>query len=520
MSLLTAARSYLTRQVGGGELGGALTSRSGGGIGGVVMRGTSAAPRRSTAQLLRLWAESAPVRLAGLIIGNHYAAASWSLLRPATARRTRSALLRSRVAAAPAGERRDALVAKLVDDGDLVEVEDHPFLRMVAAGCEVAPWLSLPGYEVEWLSYLTRRMVGEDLRILIRGVGGVPVMWVPIPPHWMQAPTAERPTFRMTLNGRQVDLPPEDVAWQRTPTLDDPYDRGAGTGHALDHEIAIDEYAAAHLVDFLRNRARPDLLIMGPGLTPGPQTEAMEERWMSGLGGRGKAGLPYFLGTPAGIDKAEITIHDLQKTAADMPLAELRREEFDTILMVFGVPPDVVGRTESSNRSTAYMAKKNLRDNTIVPDLEARRRFLQHRFFGRVGGRAAEYLGEERLIVHYTLPPLIDQEVRAELIKALPYAFSQNQVLAVAGMEGVEGGDRRWFVPAGITVRDLEAEDAGAPPPPKPEAKAATAQLEAIAEALMGGEPAAALVERLALPPASAEALTRAAERLGFGAGE
>lgn len=509
MSLWTAARSALTRDV-TGFAPEALTARGAGGLSGVVMRGSTGAPRRSVAQLLKLWGESAWVRLACDVIGNRYASARWSLLRPVARSRSRTALLRAAYERASAVDQvraglsaRDAFVRSALDQGDMEEVPEHPFLRMIEAGVSAAPWMELPGYEVEKLAYLTRRIAGEDVRVLIRGALGIPVAWVPIPPHWLQAPTQERPTFRLTLRGLPVDIPPEDVAWHRTPALDDPFARGVGTGHALDHEIAIDEYAAAGLVDLLRNRARPDLLIMAPGLSK-PATERLEEEWLGRLQGRGKLGLPHFIGTPPGLDLREITVRDLQKSPADLELVDMRKEEADTILMVFGVPPDTIGRTESSNRATAFQAEKNLRGNTVIPDLESRRRFLQHRFFGEGRG---EYLGEDRLLVHYAMPPLIDHEVRAELIRALPYAFDQNKVLGVAGFDPVEGGERRWFVPAGITVRDLSEETVTA---------TVARVTDADVEALLAGEAPRALARRLALPPAAEDALVETAARLGF----
>ena len=120
------------------------------------------------------------------------------------------------------------------------------------------------------------------------------------------------------------------------------------------------------------------------------------------------------------------------------------------LVQVWGVSPDTIGASANSNRATAYQAKKNLRENTITPRLESRQRFFQSRFFDARGDRPAEYMGEDRIVVRYELPPLVDEEQRLDAMKAAPWIANEAEWRRVQGLEPREGAENRRFLPLGI----------------------------------------------------------------------
>lgn len=182
----------------------------------------------------------------------------------------------------------------------------------------------------------------------------------------------------------------------------------------------------------------------------------MQENWNADLQGSHKAGLAHFLSFPlpaAAGARAQPVIQDLNKSPADLGIAESRRLRRDVFLQVWGVPPDVIGATESSNRATAFQAEKNLRRNRLVPDWESRRNWLQCRFFEPMGGREPEYPGG--WIVGYRPPRLDDVETKTEIIKSASHALPHNAILRAAGEDPVEGGDDLYFVPNTVTPLTL-----------------------------------------------------------------
>ncbi len=238
------------------------------------------------------------------------------------------------------------------------------------------------------------------------------------------------------------------MAWQRVPDAANPFARGAGIAGALDHEIEIDEQASAYLASIMKNRARPDLVIMGPGMGRREQQE-MQEDWMSELGGKLRQGVVHFLGVPPSVKASEVIIKDLNKTAADMEMSLMRQHERDIILQVWRVPPDVIGASQHSNRATAFQADVNLRQNAILPSLESRRRFLQTRFFDQRGDREPEYR-EDRLTLMYDLPMLVDADQRIEMAKAVPYTVYENELRKWMSLPPTDGGDEVRWIPRGI----------------------------------------------------------------------
>lgn len=416
---------------------------------------------RTRDQLALLYNTNPWIRLALDVVASRRASARWTLLLPtASTSRARSiarSVITAKVMDGDDERRRQKEIHKLVASGEAEEIIDHPFLRMIENGVTLGGHLDLPGYEIERLSQISHDAQGEIILILGRDPKSkIPVCWFPVPAHWVEPPDNTHPgSFRVRLAaGQSEDFPPEDVVWYRVPSLTNPYDRGVGVLSSLDRDTEIDERFANYLAAYLKNRARPDLLIMGPGIDA-DSAGLLKAQWARDMGGAIRQSVTHFLGIPKTARAQDIVVKDLQTTAADLQASELRDQEKRIILQVCRVPPDIVGDTTSSNRSTAYQAERSLRTNKTVPELESWRRFLDARFFREWGGRRPEYMGEDRIIVSYRLPPLVDQEAMVELMKAAPFAFTEEDLRDAAQLPRLEGSERRRFVPVNVSIHDI-----------------------------------------------------------------
>lgn len=419
---------------------GAVLARSLGSQGSLALGRTPGTSGRSRFALARLWAENPWVRLAGDVVAAREAAASWFLLKPIAANGQR-AVKRYR------GLRpweKDLHLGAAVDAGELSEVHDHPFLDMLAAGTQGAPaWIELPGHEVDKLERITLDLLGSFFYVIFRDPAlGHPVRWWPVSPLWIQPPRPSNPHFVIGSN----NFPPEEIAWYRQPRPDAPYGEGSGVAGALDHEIQINESAAEYQAALYRNRGRPDLLVMAPGLGQ-TEYERFEASWRAHQGPR-HAGYAHFVGYSEGVPgsgKPSILVKDLSHSPADLDLEEGQKARRDAILQVWRVPQAVIGATESSNRATAREAERFIRRNRITPDLESRRNWLQQRFFEpRAPTGRPEFEGE--WIVAYRLPPLDPEEDRIALMTSEPRGFRENDVFRAAGVEPIKGGEDRYFL--------------------------------------------------------------------------
>lgn len=411
--------------------------------------------RRSRESLLGLYRANPWVRLAGDVVAGRQSAAEWFLLLPKGARGQRAA---RRVRRSVPWKRAE-LVDRSLHDDELQEVDDHPFLEMMRLGLRDAPFgLDLNGHEVDKLERLTVDLMGEFYYALIRDSRlGFPTRWWPLPPTWVRKPQRGQPDFELT-HGAGGRIPVEDMAYFRQPRPDAPLDNGTGVAESLDHKIQRSESADQYTNALLRNHASPNLLISGPGLGK-VEEERFEEKWRTATAGPLRAGMAFFMGYPApaaGSGRSGVSVEQLSHSPSDMDLEVASKNDRDAILQVWRVPPDVVGITEKgSNRATSHAAEQFMRDNRTVPDLESRRNWLQNRFFEPFQGGKAEYEGG--WILDYRLPDLVNPEDQIDVIKSIPWAFSQAQIQAAAGVDAVEGSEERWGVPDAVQiVNDLD----------------------------------------------------------------
>lgn len=111
-------------------------------------------------------------------------------------------------------------------------------------------------------------------------------------------------------------------------------------------------------------------------------------------------------------------------------MVPLRQHERDMILQVTGgIPPEMLGIVENSNRATIDAATLLMAEQVVIPRLEFQRSYFQE-FLVR------DY--DERLIVDYVSPVREDIEAQAEALKATPWAATVNEHRQRAGLPPLE----------------------------------------------------------------------------------
>lgn len=144
----------------------------------------------------------------------------------------------------------------------------------------------------------------------------------------------------------------------------DPYKRGLGAAEALADEIETDEYATKFQKKFFYNDATPSTLISMPGSTK-EQRKRFREEWNSYFRG------PFNSHGIATVD-GEVTVTKLAENMRDMDMMQGRTFLRDAALEHFGVPREIMGITENSNRATADAAQYIYAQNVLMPRLGRR----------------------------------------------------------------------------------------------------------------------------------------------------
>ena len=433
-------------------------------LAGIFPSGRGDAPSRTAAAYLEAYNTSPWLRAVVGKVSFSVAATPWRLY--SVQRRGRDGKERfvrvPTVQRASARERAAALI-ELRAAGELKPIVRHPLLDLLEGANAV-----LTGLAARQLVQVYLDLLGEAFWLKERDSRGTIIAVWPIPPHWVRAtPTPSQPYYEVSFRGWQGRIPDAEMLWMSNPDPQNPYARGSGVAQALADELETDEFAAKHAKAFFYNRARPDLLVVLDGADT-TEAKRLEQDWLSRTQGFWKAFKPYFMAGQGGV-----TVKELSQSFADMQLSQLRQHERDIVIQVYGVPPEIVGIIENSNRATIEASETLFTRHVLVPRLEVLRAMWQERLVPEFDGR---------LILDYESPVVEDRELQLQARRAAPWAAMVDEWRSFQGLPPLPNNAGQVFlVPRTLDV--VPAAEYGrrpiAPPTPVPApAPAAAASLD------------------------------------------
>ncbi|HUT76628.1 MAG TPA: phage portal protein [Polyangia bacterium] len=402
-------------------------------VGGTInLTGIRQLPRRGTPQLLEAYSETPWLRAVMGKVSFAVGTAGWEVWRETGAVAGVSRQLRR------ASPNRRKLMKAAIKRGEIEMLPGHPALDVLES-----PNPYMTGCAMMGALETHASLVGDAFGLVEHRVtDGTPKELWPIPPHWVtEIPGPGRPAeFAIKAQGGTAKQYPLDaMVWVRDLDPLNPYGRGSGYGRSLSDEIDADELAAKHQKAIMNNQARPDLIVQVPGASP-DQLSAYQEAWASKFQGSHKARLPQFT------SRESVQIHEIQQQSlADLQLVELRKFERDLIIEVFGVPPEKLGITESSNRATIEAADFFFAKDVIVPRLVRLRDALNMPAVTLadgtvIPGRFITRWGED-LFLDYVSPVEEDRQHQLAVMTAAGYAFTDDEKRALADHEPLPDGE-------------------------------------------------------------------------------
>jgi phage portal protein BeeE len=347
--------------------------------------------------------------------------------------------------AAMAFEDRKAEILRLRAAGELIEIEDHPIIdALYAAGPKFT------GYTSRELTQKWIDLVGEAFWIKERGTGKVPINFIPITPSWVTStPNKKKPFFEIQVPSGVANIKPiepEDMIWFYHPNPADPYARGSGMGVTLADELETDEYAAKFMKQFFYNSARPDFLISSNELKK-EDTDRLEKRWYDKLRGFRKSFLPFFM-------NRKIQVDMLGTDYSHLEMLGLRKHQRDAVIQIYGVPPEVLGIVEASNRATSEVAEYLYARWVLIPRLEFLRQTLQHDL-------VPEY--DDMLILDYDSPVAQDKERILKVASLSPWSIMLDEWREMQGKLPLPDGKGQIFMKP-LNYEAVTLDELGNPP--------------------------------------------------------
>lgn len=264
----------------------------------------------------------------------------------------------------------------IAENGDEKELAKHPFLTFWQ---NPNPLHEMSNAALWRLLEIYLMLKGEGYFAMEKDALGRPVEIWPVPTHWVQmTPYVGNPFYTVRLtNGTLTQISVDDMFVMKDLNPADPYKRGHGQAEPLADEIETDEYAAKFQKKFFYNDATPNLIIAMPKSTDEQRTRFRME-WLERFRGMFKS---HGVATVNG----ELEVHKIAENMKDMDMIQGRKYLRDAALEHFGVPREIMGITESSNRSTSEAAQFIHAQNVLMPRLRRREEAINHQvlpFFG------------------------------------------------------------------------------------------------------------------------------------------
>ena len=251
-----------------------------------------------------------------------------------------------------------------------------------------------------------------------------------VPPHWVKmTPYLGNPGYLITSpSGLTMTVSVDDMFVMKQLNPLDPFMRGLGAAESVADEVEIDEYAAKFQKRFFYNDATPPFVFLIPGATK-EQLDVFTADWEKKHRGVDKSHRMSALG-------GDVTIEKLGDAhGKDMGFLESRLAMRDAVLAHFGVPREIMGITENSNRATADAAQYIYAKNVLTPRVSSREKALNMQLLSM--------FGDDRLV--WKFDPVIPYDKEFDKSRALEGwdagLLTKNEARGLLDMPGIEGGD-------------------------------------------------------------------------------
>ena len=320
---------------------------------------------------------------------------------------------------------------------DLLEGVKHPLEIFFD---QPHPFFSWQTILFLWTIHL--KTVGEAFGIWDKTNDGLQI-WPIVPTQISKLPTPEEPAFILSLPTGQYPIPIDEMLWMIDPDPTSLYARGSGIAQALDDELSTDSEAAKTVRGFFEHQARPDILITGKGLNP-EKTKRIEEEWVTKQSGFWNAFKPHFM-------SEVVDVQTFTQDFQSMQFVELRKYERDSIIQVFGIPPEIVGILQNSNRATIEAADLFFSRYTLTPLLNQLREAFQKQLVPKFDDTGL-------VEIDFISPIQEDKDYQLEVIRAAPWAFLKDEIRVRAGEDPLPDGKGEVFLtPMALQETPLDA---------------------------------------------------------------
>lgn len=253
---------------------------------------------------------------------------------------------------------------KINADSTETELTSHPFLDFMH---DPNPLYEMTSAAIWRLHEIYLMLTGESFLLIERNDHGRPAELWNVPPHWVTStPYIGNPAYLIKSSGGvSMSVPVDDMFVMKQLNPLDPFMRGLGIAESIADEVEIDEYAAKFQKRFFYNDATPPTVFLMPDATE-EQRDTFLARWNQKFRGVNNS---HRVAAISG----KVEIKELGDTGSkNLAFVDSRIAMRDAVLEHFGVPREIMGITENSNRATADAAQYIYAKNVLTPRIKSR----------------------------------------------------------------------------------------------------------------------------------------------------
>ena len=312
------------------------------------------------------------------------------------------------------------------EDGSETEITSHRFLDFME---QPNPLYEMTSSAMWRLHEIYLLLVGESFFLIERDEYNRPVELWNVPPHWVKmTPYLGSPSYTIvSTSGLTMTVPVDDMFVMKQLNPLDPFLRGLGVAESIADEVEIDEYAAKFQKRFFYNDAEPSLVFLMPDAT-NDQSDAFMARWNQKH--RGVENSHRVAALSGNVDVKELG----SSNGKSLGFIESRIAIRDAVLEHFGVPREIMGITENSNRATADSAQYIYAKNVLMPKIRAREEAINKQLLPLFG---------EGLV--WRFDPVVPYDKDFDKAKALDAynagLITKNEARRLIDLPDTEGGD-------------------------------------------------------------------------------
>lgn len=223
--------------------------------------------------------------------------------------------------------------------------------------------------------------------------------------------------YKIRINNEYKYIPMTEIIHIKNPNPEQPFGYGVGIAETLINEIQTSELANTQVNQYFYNGAIPPYIISAD--ITSEQLKEMSNSWLANNQGFFNRNKPYFTNTNA------LTVTKLMDNFKDMEIIKLIEMDSEIIRKTFGIPPEILGGVDNSNRATIQGAREIYAQEVLMPRLIKLKDVLNTNLVNEFA---------DNLELDFKSPIPSDKELQLAIMKEFKEMFDEDEIRKLAGL--------------------------------------------------------------------------------------